>query len=202
MERVLEIRKLTGGRYLVCLDDGLQFPLYRKEITELDLCEGEYVSAETLSQILHELLPKRARLRALHLLEKMDRTEYQLREKLRLSAYPEEIIEDAVSYVKRCHYIDDLRYARNYVESHISEKSIRQLENEMYTKGIPRELISQVLSESELPDEEAQIRKLLAKKHYDPLCSDQKERQKIYAFLMRRGYNMSAIMHVLNCEEE
>ena len=43
-------------------------------------------------------------------------------------------------------------------------------------------------------DEQSMIRELLQKKHYDPEAeTDWKERQKIYAFLVRKGFSAEAI---------
>ncbi len=224
--RVTEIRKLGKGRYLISLESGLQFPLYRQELAECgisfssvgkeaakddvpvlsdrpesDSDRSDLIPGEMLLRIQTEILPKRARLRAMHLLEKMDRTEAQLREKLRQSYYPDFIIDDAVNYVKSFHYIDDLRYARNYLELHASVKSRRLMEQELYTKGVSKEIVAQAVSGMEFPDEEEQIRTLLEKKHYDLSCEDRKAQQRIYSFLMRKGYSMSAILQVLHAVE-
>lgn len=213
-ERVTEIRKLGKGRYLVSLESGFQFPLYRQELSECgisissvgdELSEAEHtdvISGEMLSHILKEILPKRARLRAMHLLEKMDRSEAQLREKLRQSYYPDFIIENAVSYVKSYHYLDDLRYARSYLELHSAAKSCRLMEQELYAKGISKENVSQAVSETEFPDEEKQIRALLEKKHYVLPLEDKKTQQRACAFMMRKGYSMSAILRVLRVTTE
>lgn len=204
-ERVTEIRKLGKGRYLLLLENGLQFPLYRQELSEcgisIPLCM-DMISGEKLTYIFTEILPKRARLRAMHLLEKMDRTEFQLREKLRQSYYPDDIIDDAISYVKNYHYIDDLRYARSYLELHSAVKSRRMMEQELYTKGVAKEVVAQAVSETEFPDEEQQIRAILEKKHYDFSCEEKKAQQRVCSFLMRKGYSMSAILRVLHAAEE
>ncbi|MCD8396036.1 MAG: recombination regulator RecX [Lachnospiraceae bacterium] len=202
MECVTEIRKLSGGRSLVLLESGLQFPLYARELSDYGLEEGNFVQEETVSRIMDEILIKRARLRAMHLLEQMSRTEFQLREKLRQSYYPDQIIEDAIQYVKGYHYIDDLRYAMSYLENHASVKSLRQMEQELYAKGVAKELVEQAVSESELPDEMSQILALLEKKHYDLSCDDRKEQQRMYGYLMRRGYSRSAISSALRQVEE
>ncbi|MCC8066005.1 MAG: RecX family transcriptional regulator [Clostridiales bacterium] len=202
MEHVIEIMKQSGGRYRISLESGLQFPLYGKELQECGICEGGEISEDTLAYIMEDLLPKRARLRSMHLLEKMDRTESQLRQKLRQSSYPEEIIDDALRYVKNFHYVDDLRYARNYLENHADVKSLREMEQALYVKGISKEIIEQAISEIELPDEEKQITALLVKKHYDPGNADPKEQRRMYAFLMRRGYHAASIAHVLHYAQD
>ncbi len=206
MSRIAEIRKLSRGRFLICLEDAEQFPLYQKEIAAYDLKEGQELSKEASNEIFKELLPKRCRARAMHLLEQMDRTEYQLREKLRQSYYPAPIIDDAIEYVKGYHYIDDFRYAGMYLKDYASSKSMRQMKQELYKKGIAKEIVEQAAVEAEadedFPDEETQIRNLLEKKHYDPATKDRKEQQRIYAFLARRGFDASAIRHVIKVLEK
>ena len=63
---------------------------------------------------MKEVLGKRVKKRALALLEKMDRTEQGLYRKLAESEYPEELILDAIEYVKKYHYIDDMRFSKSY----------------------------------------------------------------------------------------
>ena len=73
---------------------------------------------------------RRAKLRALHLLTALDRTEAQLREKLQAS-YGEEAVETAIEYVKSFGYLDDERYVRVYIESKSRTKSRKQIEQGM-----------------------------------------------------------------------
>ena len=78
---------------------------------------------------------RRAKLRALHLLTAMDRTEAKLREKLQAS-YCEEAVEEAVAYVKSYGYLDDERYVKVYIESKSRTKSRKQIEQEIkFKKG-------------------------------------------------------------------
>ena len=72
---------------------------------------------------------RRARHRALHILERCDRTEQELRDKLEMN-YRTEAVEDAIAYVKRYHYLDDMRYAVNYLNSRGRVKSRRGVEQE------------------------------------------------------------------------
>ena len=60
---------------------------------ECELTEDTYAK-------IKEVLLKRAKLRAMHLLNDMARTESQLRDKLKLGGYPSEITEAAIAYVK------------------------------------------------------------------------------------------------------
>ena len=48
-----------------------------------------------------------AKKKAMSLLKYMDRTEWQLRDKLSLKGFSEGAIEEAIEYVKSFHYLDD-----------------------------------------------------------------------------------------------
>ena len=118
----------------------------------------------------------------------MDRTESQLCEKLRQNGYPEECVAAAVEYVKQYHYIDDLRYAKQYIRYHQQKKSSQRLKMDLMKKGVGREQIEQALAEEFVSDERAQIAELLEKRHYDAAQADRREQQRMYQFLMRRGF--------------
>ena len=147
--------------------------------------------------LLHDIIGKRAAKRAMHLLERQERTEYQLREKLRQNCYPPEAIEDAVDYVKRYHYLDDERYARTFIHFHQETRSKMRLKNDLARRGISRELIAYCLEEEFVSDERAQIKRLLDQKNFSPDTADREEYGKMYRFLMRRGFCGSDISSVM-----
>ena len=144
----------------------------------------------------------RAKKKALHLLERMDRTEQQLRTKLTEGGYPSEIVEQTLEYVKGFHYIDDVRYARTYMEYRKTGRSLRQMERELYQKGISRADFQKASEEMEAPDEEQQVRQWIMKKRFDAETADRQERDRLIRFLLRRGYGMAVIQRVLRGSEE
>ena len=144
----------------------------------------------------------RAKRRAMHLLEKQDRTRKNLMDKLRESDYPQEAIEAAVAYVESYHYIDDERYARSYVHFHQEGKSKRRIQQDLMQKGVDRDTIALVLEEEYETSEADMIRDLLRKKHYDPESADASERAKMYRFLLGRGFSSNDISRVLRGFEE
>ena len=137
---------------------------------------------------------RRARHRALHILERSDRTEQELRAKLERN-YRAEAVEDAISYVKQYHYLDDRRYAVNYLNSRGRVKSRRQVEQELlYKKGISKEILEEARTEAEPQDEREQIRRWMEKKQIHPETASQDELRKFYLFLMRRGFRSEDIL--------
>ena len=145
---------------------------------------------------------KRAKLRCMHLLEKRDYTEKELRQKLEngKTEYTEEQIDGAIAYVKSFHYVDDGRYACKYIEAMQSRKSRRQIEQELYQKGVDRELIQEAFEETgEVPEEE-QIARWMEKRNFHPEEADLKEKQRMYAFLARKGFRAENIQRVMKSE--
>ncbi len=140
-------------------------------------------------------MKKRARLRCLHLLERRDYTEKQLVDKLRLgkTPYPPEVIEDAIAYVKSYHYIDDARYCQCYVEQNQNAKSRWQMEQELRKRGISQEDLEDAFAKAGPVAEGDLIRKWLEKRHYAGPEADAMEKQRMYAFLRRRGFSSEEI---------
>ena len=195
---ITQISELDKKRMRIRTEEGDSFVLYKGEVRRYGLREEEELPADIYEEIRNEILIKRARKRAMFLLEMMDRTESQLRDKLRQGFYSEDIIEDAISYVKKYHYIDDNRYASTYVRCQKERKSQRQIQMDLMQKGIDREVIAQAIEEEyESETEQELIMKWIEKRHYSIENSDIKEKQKMYQFLMRKGFRSEDILHIL-----
>lgn len=193
MIHVTEYEALGKGKLRIRFDNGSELSLYRSEAKQFKLAKDAEMDEETYRRLIDEVVSKRATKRAMHLLERMDRSEYQLREKLREGNYPEESIEAAIEYVKRYHYIDDWRYACNYVRCYQERLSRMQIRMKLSQKGIDRDLIDQALEEAYEAEESEQIYRLLEKRKYIPQQADEKEYRRTYQYLMRRGFRSSEI---------
>lgn len=201
---VTEITEISKTRSKIFIDQEFAFVLYKGELRLYHIREDEEISEENYHIIMQEVLPKRARLRCMNLLKSRDYTKEQLRQKLCKGGYPEAVMEDAINYVESFHYIDDLRYATDYIICHECSKSRRRLQQDLQAKGISRDTIEQAFAQWQeqggSQDEIGMICNLLKKKHYDPEKSDYKECQKLFAFLMRRGYSAEQIKKAMKID--
>ena len=199
---VTDIIEVTKAKSRVFLDGEFAFVLYKGELRLYNIRKGEEVMQETVDEILHVILPKRAKKRSLMLLQKKDYTEEELSRKLYDGEYPPEVVEEAVAYVKSFHYIDDDRYCRAYINCYSSKWSRQQITLKLMNKGISKERIKRVLEElqqeGELEDsEELLIHDILRKKHYDFHAADAKTRQKMYQHLAYKGFSSEKIRKAL-----
>ena len=160
---VMEIVPVDKRRSKVILDEDFTLVLYRGELRKFGIEEGKPISEETYEEILREVLFKRARERVLFLLKSSDKTEQELRRKLKDGGYPKEAADYSIEFLKEHHFIDDENYGRRYVEFNSERKSQRQIQYELQKKGLDKEVIQEILSEQPV-DEEAQILAYLKKK--------------------------------------
>lgn len=139
------------------------------------------------------------RKKAMNLLNYRDRSEWELRDKLGNSGFSEEEVEDAVEYVRSFHYIDDLRFAKHFIEIHQENRSERRLRQELKNKHISEEFI-EIAFEEVFSGETEAIRREITKRlgtHTEVSELSEKERQKLVAGLYRKGYRTSDIFREL-----
>ena len=198
---VTDITPITKSRYRIVLDEELTFVLYKGEMNRLHIRRGEEIMEDTYLRIFHEILPKRAKLRCMNLLQSKDYTHRQLEDKLKQGDYPKEIIDEAIAYVESYGYVDDDKYVRNFIEYNSDKKSRIRIENDLMRKGIRRELIGKIfdeLHESGMEiDEITMIQNLLIKKNYNSQSATDEERRRMYAFLSRKGFRSDVIGRAL-----
>ena len=198
--QVTSVIPLEKGKARIRFEDGSEVILYKGEIRKLGIQEGCVITDEVYHKIIDEILGQRAIKRAMHLLERQDRTERQLYDKLKENGYPEVCIESAISYVKRYHYIDDFRYASAYIRYRQEKKSRQKLKLELQAKGIARDVIEEALEEEYVSDDQKKILELLQKRRYSFENADTAEQRKNYQFLLRRGFQSSDTLHVMRQE--
>ncbi len=139
---------------------------------------------------------------ALALLEFRDRTERELRQKLKEREYSAEEINETVLFLKEYRYLDDEAYADRYIRSCAARKSRRQIRADLERKGVSREIIDLQLQEKTV-DEDSQIRKLLQKKGYVPgKRLEPAEYRRIMGALGRRGFSGEAIRKAMESMRE
>ncbi|GLC82637.1 regulatory protein RecX [Lacrimispora brassicae] len=193
---VAEIVPFDKRRSKVILENDFTLVLYRGEMKRFGIEEGKTLSEETYQEILREVLFKRARERVLFLLRSSDKTEQELRRKLKDGGYPKEAVDYAIDFLKEHNFINDQNYGRRYVEFNLERKSERQIQYELQKKGLDKEVIKEILKEQPV-DEETQIRAYVKKKRLKPEDMDFKESRRLMAALGRRGFSYEAVSRVL-----
>lgn len=203
------IRKITQikkDRYRIEPEDGFPFVLYKGELSKYGIEEDSELPDTTFCTIRSDLL-RRCKMRAMHLLEKQDRTEAQLRSKLEEQEYPQELIEETVSFLYSFHYLDDARYVRNYISYYGRTKSRAEVVHGLMQKGVSKDAIEQGFSELSSEDEsiqmvpdEIKIKEILKKKQFRYEEADEKEKSRIYRHLISKGFHSNDVLRLMRSE--
>lgn len=201
---ITSISQGKNNRKRVYVDDAFVFALYSRELMQYGLKEGQPVSRELLDKIIKECVLRRGKLRAMNLLQARDYTRQGLRVKLMQSEYDETVIAQVISYLDDYHYLDDVRYAREYISFKKYKKSQRQIEQALMEKGVSRDDIRQAfveLSEEYNLEQEEQVllKRLIEQKlrRLKPSEEEQVKRVKVYRFLAGKGFSSSAIKEAM-----
>ncbi len=201
--QITDIVEVDKKRTKVYIDGEYAFVLYKGELRDYGIKAGNEISDSTYEEITTVLLPKRATKRAMNLLQKKDYTESKLREKLREGQYSDDCIDAAIEYVKSYKYLDDERFARYYITYQMELRSRNRILQDLMNKGISKDLcerlLNEIYEENSSDVETEQIQKLLIKKHYSE-DMEYKDKQKVIAFLLRRGYSMESIKHAISLD--
>ena len=140
--------------------------------------------------------------RAIYIITNYNKTEKQLRDKLKQSKkYSDEIIDETIKFLKKHNFINDENFARRFIELHKNSYSIKVLRQKLTQKGIKREILDTVFDEEIEFDEDTLIKKLLLKKCPNDFdiesIMDPKEKQKLLAYLFRKGFTYDKIADIM-----
>ncbi len=198
---VTKIEMVSGSRSRVFLEEGEEFVLYKGELRKYRIEEGGQLSEEAYRELQMQVLPKRAKLRAMNLLKNRRYTEKEMMDKLLRGGYQAKTAREAVEYVKSYRYIDDRQYVTDYIACRAQGHSLREMEQKLLQKGISRELFREVVEELEgdgfVADEEEAVRRILKKKHCTEKVMDEREKQRLYAWFYRKGFSLDTVRRVM-----
>lgn len=178
------------------------FVLYNSEIRKYQIKVDSVIMSDIYNEII-TILTKRAKIRAMALLKSHDYTEGRLREKLQANGYPKCCIDETVAYIYSYGYIDDRRFADNYIISRSSSKSRRVIETSLLKLGVSADIIKEACDEfyCEEDDYAKEINVIIGhinKKINSIDIKDYNQLQKLKASLYRKGFRLDDINKALD----
>jgi regulatory protein len=184
------------GRYSIYVDEKYSFSLSENELLTQGLRINQEFNASEFEQIKKTAVEDKAYTRAIDLLARRARSEWELHDYLKRKDYEEDIITKILNKLSEQGYVNDESFARTWVENRrlLKATSKRRLRMELQQKHINSDVISLVLEEDET-DERAVLRDLMAKKRTQSRYLDP---QKLIAYCMRQGFNYDDIKSVLS----
>lgn len=191
------VKKLEskGSRIHVYLDNNVDFLLYKGEIKKFSIQDGTCIDEKQYQSIM-ETLYKRARERALYILDDAYKTKKQIIDKLKSGLYPTYIIDKVIDYLSEYDLINDNKYAAMYIDYKSDSKSKKQIIQDLYSKGVSKDIIDSAFENIDFSDDNS-LRKIIEKRLNKYNLKEKKDLEKFYRYLVGKGYSFSDIKKAL-----
>ena len=193
---ISEIRPIDSKKALIIFDEEPSFRLYKGEIRRYKLTADSEISRDIYLEILNKVIKPRCFKRAMYLLSKKDYTVHKLRDKLDNSDYPKDVIDMTVDDLISLKYLDDIRFAENYINFRHGSMSLKNMRQKLMLMGISKDDIEQAiynLSEYNVDMDSSDM--IAAKKDFYKKLKRIKDtdervvRNKLYSFMASKGYS-------------
>jgi regulatory protein len=137
---------------------------------------------------------------ALSLLSQRSFFSTELAKKLKDKKCPPEEIPPVIEECRNSGYLNDEELLHTYIRTCLRKKmGPRAIAATLRSKGLDREVVDEALKGVERgPGQQEGIKKLLETRYALRNLQDYKERQKVILALMRKGYDLSAILECLS----
>ena len=181
------------------LDGKFAFGLDEEVAVRLGLEKGEDLTELKIKEILSQKAENEAKNIALKFLSFRRRTEKEIRDKLKGKGFDEKSIKSTIDKLKGYDLINDSEFATAWVKERLAYKprGKKLLRQELWKKGIEKEIIDQVTEEL-CQDEDKSALELLQKikKRYQNL-EPKVARRRMLSLLLRRGFSYEIAKNTL-----
>ncbi len=204
MLNIISVEKFKGSTYQVNFDEGEPAFINSEIIAQYNIKGGVSIPESAWNQVVYANEFRRARERALYLMDYRDHSYIELFKKLEKN-YDEDICYDVIDSLVEVGIVDDRRYAENLAQRLMEVKRCGYYKavQEMRQKGISKELANEILTEYEDTTQE-RLKDLIESK-YARRLEDEDGIKKVKNALVRNGYSYkdvnAALEDYLNEEE-
>lgn len=205
MPKITDIapQKRNSNLYSVFVDGKFRLSLSDLDLSNADIHIGQEISLEEIKILEERYLFAKAYNRSLDYLSRRARSIKEMKDYLLKKGYSIEIIDRIIEKLVDQRYLDDEQFAVMWVRDRnaIKPRSLKQLQAELYKKGIEKESMEHVLEEQKNQELDNAV-KLLVKKMKNPKNVD---KQKQIAYLARLGFSYSVIRSAVDlaaCEDQ
>lgn len=205
---LVEPQKKNPRRYNIFLDGEFAFGADEDLVVDKRLVVGKELTSSDVEQLIKEievgkLMEKMYRLFGIRMRSAREvRNYFRIKnQELRIKGkeqISDLVIEFLINKLKQKGLINDEQFARAWVESRSRKKGPLVLKQELFQKGISKEIVSSVMGQVSSAEEQKTAEKLLEKKmrvwkNLPPMDF----KKKAYDFLMRRGFEYEVIKGVV-----
>lgn len=192
---ITQIEK-RNKRYKIYVDDQFVFALYWQELEKFDVSIGAEIVQDDI-EMINRMLQKRGLQYGYHLLARRNYTHKEIVDRLVRADYKRELANLIAQLIVEKGYIDDMAFAKRYIEGMKDKKSLQQIRIHLGLKGVSRECIDDLIAETPI-DEYLIAKQLFDKKLKGNLNPTTKELQAVYRFLSYKGFSRDILFKLFD----
>ena len=198
----LVVQQHQPTRVSVFLDGVFAFGVSKELVRTSDLWVGRTLSLEEQAHITAADRLLAAQATALQYLAARPRTAHEVRQKLRRSGMTDEEVEQVMARLHMQGVLDDAAYTHAYLTSRLSGRGYgpQRLRRELHQRGISRTLVEEAVQQDLATEDVLAAARAQAAKRWPRLARETdlvKRRQKLFAFLRRRGFPSATVQQVI-----
>ncbi len=201
---VADVSPFKGSMMCVELSGGglaqeMKIYIHSEIIRKYNVAKGMELSEEEADRLIYENDLRRARERALYLMESRDHSYRELFDKLEKN-YSEDICFEVCNRLAEIGVINDRRYAEKLCRQLFEVKKLGRyrVKQEMRLKGLGSEIIEEAMENFSEEDEPFERLEKLVEQKYERYLTDRKGVEKVKNALARKGYSFGEIKEVLD----
>ena len=136
------------------------------------------------------------------LLRQRPRSEQEIRKRLRLKGYEDDIVNEVVLALKEAGELDDAKFAKLWVDARINFNPMGEivLRQELKAKGVSETIIDATLAECLKTYDEYDAALKMAGEQFSRFAKLDKRKamKRLYDFLVRRGFGFDVVRKVMD----
>jgi len=198
----IEPQKRRKNRFSIFVDDEFAFGVDADLLVEFQLYEGAELDDARLAQVREESERRKARERAYRLLASRDRSEHEMRSRLKEIGFGPDVVEQTVAKLREQGYLNDARFAVDFARSQLATHPVgrRELEWRLRNKGLADAIVAEAVEAAYAERDERTLALELARarvRRYRNEPDERKVKKRVADFLARRGFSWEIISDIL-----
>lgn len=196
----IEVGKRNKERVNIYIDEEYAFSISAELIYKENIKVKDKIDVDSLKKLADEDNYIKCKNTALKTIERTYKSEKELAQKLALKGYDDHIINRTISFMKEYNLLNDNNYATMYVKDKSRNIGKKKIKYSLLQKGIDEEIIESELEKINNDEVKAIVYEMALKKYkvFSKRENDNyKLTQKLYRFLMGKGYDYDLIKDVV-----
>ena len=196
----IEVGKRNKERVNIYIDNEYALSISAELVYKENIKVKDEINVERLKKLADEDNYIKCKNSALKIIERTYKSEKELRDKLVLKGYDDHIIKRTINFLREYNLLNDTNYAKMYVKDRSRNQGKNKIKYKLIQKGIDENIIEEELNKID-KDEIKKVVYEMALKKYRVLSKRENDNykltQKLYRFLMGKGYDYDLIKDVV-----